>query len=162
MNQRSGRNLIMDNCSRGYKMEEPISYIPQGVSSWPDTVISAAWPSYTHTFKCAGVHSAVQGVPWFNMVQILNMCLQHLFSIQNELGPLPPCLPASTKKTLKIAVSADSTSEMLIYIRHGTSFLQSKSAGKWSKAESNKPSAQLCQISGLPDQRTACFGTFGQ
>lgn len=59
-------------------------------------------------------------------------------------------------------MSADCTSEMLIYIRHGTSALQSKSAEKLSEAESKAPSPQLCQVSGLPDQRMAGFGTSDQ
>lgn len=73
-----------------------------------------------------------------------------------------PLLPAAIKKNLETAVSADSTSEMLIYIRHGTSTPQSKSAEKLNEAESNAPSPQLCQVSGLPDQRIVSFGTSDQ
>lgn len=71
-------------------------------------------------------------------------------------------LPAATRKNLETAVCADSTSEMLIYIRHGTSTPQSKSAEKLNEAESDAPSPQLCQVSGLPDQRIVGFGTSDQ
>lgn len=73
-----------------------------------------------------------------------------------------PLLPAAIEKNLETAVSADSTSEMLIYIRHGTSTPQSKSAEKLNEAESDAPSPQLCQVSGLPDQRMVSFGTSDQ
>lgn len=89
-----------------------------------------------------------------------HVSLQHPFSIQNELGRFSTLPPSS--KNLKTAVSADCMSEMLIYIRHGTFALQSKSAEKWSEVESKAPSSQLCQVSGLPDQRMAGFGTSDQ
>lgn len=74
----------------------------------------------------------------FGAVQLLNTCLfVNLFSIQNEPGP--HLLPATIKQNLKTAVSADCTSEMLIYIRHGTSALLSKSAENWSEAERKDP-----------------------
>lgn len=83
----------------------------------------------------------------------------HVFSIQNELTP-----PIFRRHggSLKTAASADSTSEMLIYIRHGISTLGYKSAEKLNKAESDAPSPRLCRVSGLPDQRIAAFGKSDQ
>lgn len=72
------------------------------------------------------------------------------------------------KKTLENAVSTDSTIEVLIYIRHGTSTPQSKSAEKLNEAESVAsplPPQPLhsANSTGLPDQRiTGGFGVSDQ
>lgn len=117
-----------------------------------DVLQFTRWVStfYTLTLKWARTGKVQSGTNSEHVFPV------HLFSIQIELRPT---LPAAIEKT---AVSADSTSEMLIYIRHGTSTPQCKSAEKLNEAESNAPSPQLCQISGLPDQRIAAFGTSDQ
>lgn len=101
------------------------------ISRWdPDT--STPWP-FAHPWTWEH-----EGNQWFGAVQLLNTCLfVNLFSIQNEPGP--HLLPATITQNLKTAVSADCTSEMLIYIRHGTSALLSKSAENWSEVERNPP-----------------------
>lgn len=100
---------------------------PQRFFSRWDTDISTPWP-FVHpwTWQHEGTSDLVQFSYWTHVSV-------NLFSIQNEAGP--HLLPATIKQNLKTAVSADCTSEMLIYIRHGTSALLSKSAENWSEVE---------------------------